>query len=202
MTISYPLTMPTNPSIKSIRFTQKSIVASSRSQFTGGESRYLHQGGWLEAEITLPHMRNEHARDWIGFFAALKGKYGSFWLQDPDYTRRGVGTGSPLVNGANQTGYTLITDGWTNNITNIMRRGDYIQIGDFLYTVTADVNSDGSGNATLDIWPALRESPADNAVITVNNPKGKFRLATNESSWSTDQMKIFGITFACVEDLS
>lgn len=113
----------------------------------------------------------------------------------------GVATGTPLVNGANQNvtytvskdTYTssLITDGWTASQTGILKAGDIFTVANvfavnpvskatlpFLrqFVVTADVNSDGSGNATFVVSPPIITSgaqqtcsavPADNAAITV-----------------------------------
>ncbi|MBB4407092.1 MULTISPECIES: P22 phage major capsid protein family protein [Rhizobium/Agrobacterium group] len=114
----------------------------------------------------------------------------------------GVATGTPLVNGANQnvtydtvkdTGtQSLITDGWTNSITGILKAGDVFTIAGvfavnpvtkatlpFLrqFSVVADVDSGAStGPATLTITPPIIASgaqqtvsaaPADNAAITV-----------------------------------
>ena len=67
--------------------------------------------------------------------------------------------------------------------------------------VVADSNSDGSGNFTLTIEPALRESPANNLAITVANTKGVFRLAGNETNWDTNAVSTYGITFAVREVL-
>lgn len=80
----------------------------------------------------------------------------------------GAGGGSPLVKGASQTGEDLLTDGWSNSITNVMRAGDVLTIANqnVLYQSVNDVNSDGSGNATIKLNPPLVASPADNAVIT------------------------------------
>jgi hypothetical protein len=114
----------------------------------------------------------------------------------------GVATGTPLVNGAaqnvtydtarNSWTQTLVTDGWTNSTTNIVRAGDVFTIANvfavnpktravlpFLqqFVVTADANSGAStGPATLTISPPIITSgpyqtvnaaPADNAAITV-----------------------------------
>ncbi|MQX29001.1 P22 phage major capsid protein family protein [Sinorhizobium meliloti] len=114
----------------------------------------------------------------------------------------GVATGTPLVNGASQTStyasvkdtYTqsLVTDGWTNSTTGILKAGDVFTIANvfavnpvtkatlpFLrqFVVTADVDSGATtGPATLTISPPIITSgafqtvsaaPADNAAITV-----------------------------------
>lgn len=114
----------------------------------------------------------------------------------------GVATGTPLVNGGSQTSayadvkstmtQSLITDGWTNSTTGILKAGDVFTIANvyavnpvtkatlpFLrqFTVMADADSGAStGPATLTIYPAIITSgafqtvsaaPADNAAITV-----------------------------------
>lgn len=122
------------------------------------------------------------------------------WLMDQNVRTHTVGPlgGTPLVNGASQgstSGYSattsLITDGWTAAASNRLKKGDIFTIasvyavnpvsGDTLsdlrqFTVTADVSSDGSGNLTAVISPAIitggayktcSAAPADNAAITV-----------------------------------
>jgi hypothetical protein len=99
----------------------------------------------------------------------------------------------------------LATDGWTPNITGILRAGDWVQLGtgatSRLYKVLDDVNSDSGGNATLTLFPNLRSSPADNATLTVNNPKGVWRLAANDVGYDIQTGQFYGITLACVEAL-
>jgi hypothetical protein len=114
----------------------------------------------------------------------------------------GAHGGTPLVNGASQTSayadvkttmiQNLVTDGWTNSVTGIVKAGDVITIvGVFdvnpvtkatlphlkQFVVQADANSGATtGPATLSIYPAIISSgafqnvsaaPADNAAITV-----------------------------------
>lgn len=80
----------------------------------------------------------------------------------------GAGGGSPLVDGAAQTGGALVTDGWPNNIPNVVRAGDVVSLaGDnIVYENRTDASSNGSGQATLNLVPNLRVSPANDAVIT------------------------------------
>jgi len=74
----------------------------------------------------------------------------------PDY-------GTPLVNGASQTGSTLAIDG----LLTAPQQGDVFKIAgvNLVYTVTANATVT-SGGTTLAINPALASSPADDAVIT------------------------------------
>lgn len=121
----------------------------------------------------------------------------------PTHTVGGLG-GTPLVNGANQglinSGSTdnpsaattsLITDGWTAAVANRLKRGDVFTIAGVFavnpetkvstgvlrqFIATADAASDGAGNLTVAIYPAIiaggayqnvTARPADNAAITV-----------------------------------
>ena len=85
-------------------------------------------------------------------------------------TQNGVGGGTPLVNGASQSGTALITDGWTPSITGILKAGDIIRLGGVnpIFELTADLNSDSGGHATMALNPGIPASlsPADNASIT------------------------------------
>jgi len=71
--------------------------------------------------------------------------------------------GTVLVNGASQTGSSLIVDG----LDSTPQLGDVFKIAgvDKIYTVTATPTV-SSGGATIAIDPALASSPADNAAIT------------------------------------
>jgi hypothetical protein len=70
-----------------------------------------------------------------------------------------------------------------------------------LYKNLSDTNSDGSGYATFDIFPRLRESPAYYNPIIVNSPKGLFRLTGNQQQIDIDQVQIYGIGFSAIEAL-
>jgi hypothetical protein len=82
----------------------------------------------------------------------------------------GAGGGTPLVNGASQAGTSLATDGWPSSVTKVVAGGDVIKIAGLtpIYRVRDDVSSNGSGQATLTITPAIPagSSPANDAAIT------------------------------------
>jgi hypothetical protein len=87
--------------------------------------------------------------------------------------------GSGVVNGANQTGSSLITNGWTGGVTGLFNVGDVITIAGVNainpksrkstgalqnFVVTASVNSDSGGNATIPIYPAITTTGAYQTV--------------------------------------
>jgi len=123
MAITYPLALPTHTGIQSVNLRANDIVGMNMSPFSASQQVYKYTGQFWEADISLPPMKRADAEYWITFLMKLNGAYGTFLLGDPSAnTARGVATGSPLVNGASQTGYELITDGWTPDTTESSRQ--------------------------------------------------------------------------------
>jgi len=115
------------------------------------------------------------------------------WFMDQNCNTHTYGPqgGTPLVNGASQTGASLITDGWTASAASRLKEGDVFTIAGVSsvnpqsrqstgalqqFVCTADKSSDGSGNLTATISPSITVSgafqtvtgsPADNAAIVV-----------------------------------
>ena len=206
MAITYPLSLPNTTSYESARMTARSVVGVSKSPFTGAQQVQKHQGQIWEFEGKLIPMTRPNAEAWMSFMLSLNGMQGTFLLGDPlGATARGIATGSPLVKGSSQTGNSLITDGWTASQTGILKAGDYFQLGtgssSKLYKVLADANSDGSGNATFDIFPAINTAVADNSELVVSSAKGLFRLASNEMGFDLQQAQNYGIAFSAVGDI-
>lgn len=207
MAITYPLSTPTNIGIANIIFSADNATAISQSPFTFAQQVVKHQGERWRASISLPPMKRVDAENWIAFLLSLRGQYGTFLLGDPNGTApigsAATTAGTPVVFGANQTGQDLIIDGLPTSVTGYLLAGDYIQLGSSgtanLYKVLTQVNTNGSGVATLTLWPSITTAPADNAAITLTNTKSVFRLASNTASWEINNISSYGITFDCVE---
>jgi hypothetical protein len=86
--------------------------------------------------------------------------------------------GSGVVNGANQSGASIVTNGWTASVTGLLNAGDVITFAGVNnvnpqsrqstgalanFVVTANVNSDSGGNATIPISPSL--TPAGSGAL-------------------------------------
>tara|TARA_R110002020_G_scaffold437862_1_gene648190 strand:+ start:302 stop:928 length:627 start_codon:yes stop_codon:yes gene_type:complete len=206
---TYPVTMPTTVAPRETNWRIQRLVGATQSIYTGSMQVYQYSGEWWECDITMPPMRTANAREFVAFLVSLRGQYGSVYIGDWD-ARTALGTagtsaGTPLVNGADQTGNTLICDGAPASKTGYLKAGDYIQIGSGtdqkLHMVTADSNSDGSGNFTLSIEPALRSSPANNTALVVANTKGVFRLANSVTEWNANAVSTYGVSFSIREKL-
>lgn len=101
------------------------------------------------------------------FLVSRAGQANSFSMNIPGLiVPRGTAGGTPLVNGGAQSGSSLVSDGWSINSA-VLLKGDFIEIDNDkkVYQITADVTSNGSGQATLSIYPPLRKVPSDNATI-------------------------------------
>ena len=207
MAISYPLTTPTVSGIAQITLRAVNAVALSSSPFTFKQQVIAHSGQRWEAEVSMPSLKRAEAEAWVSFLVSLKGVKGTFLLGDPNAaTARGTASltpGTPLVNGASQTGDSLTIDGCPASATGYLKAGDYIQLGGgssaTLHKSLVDVTTTSGGQATLDLWPHIRTAPADDLTVTVASTKGLFRLATNQTDWSINVATAYGITFAAIE---
>lgn len=206
MAISYPLSLPSMFKVARITLRANNTVGESVSPFSAEQQIYVHQGQWWQAEIQLPKLARDDAEDFAGWLFSLRGKEGSFLMGDPSAaTPRGSAGGTPLVDGAGQTGLTLAVKGGPISTTNWLKIGDYIQLGtgssSRLHKVLVAANTDGAGKTTLDIWPRLRSSPADGAAIVVSAAKGLWMLASNASEYDIEPAMQYGFSFACRERL-
>jgi hypothetical protein len=197
---SYPLAMPA-ARIAKLSFLIANSVAVSRSEFTGLVDGVYDWGGQtLGIRLELPPLKRPTAaaagdvEDWFTWLLKLNGAKGTALIGPVGRaaTPRGPATGTPVVNGAGQTGNQFASDGWTASQTPILRKGDWLSIENRLYKLLEDANSNGTGQATLTVWPSLRAAPADNAAITVNNPRGLYRLVGDQSI-DLDEAEFYGI---------
>lgn len=210
MAISYPLSLPAYSGIATVNLRTRNVVGVSESPFTMKQQIVTHVGQRWEAEVSMPPMKRDDAEEWVAFLVALRGRYGTFLMGDPNASApRGaasISPGTPVVNGAGQTGNVLTIDGCTTSTTNYLKAGDYIQLGGgssaTLHKVLQAVNTNSSGQATLDIWPNIRTAPADNSTVVLTSTKGVFRLADNATEWSIDVATFYGISFAATESIS
>lgn len=196
------LSMPSSPTgFRAHRFGLMSNTVMFTSPLSGSTQTLEFPGSKWVGVFTLPPMKRAVASAWLSFFTQLRGAAGRFYGYDPTAkTPRGVASGSPLVNGASQTGTTLITDAWPINTANLLLPGDYFQVGSELKMVTSALSSNGTGSATITFEPPLRDAPSDNASIIYTNPVCVMRLSDDsQSGWDVNSLALYGISFSGVE---
>src|SRR5581483_9964639 len=131
MAITFPLSLPASPDLKSVALTASNIVGVSSSPFTGQTQVQEWPGEFWSLQAQLPPMKRASAEVWVSFLIALRGYSGTFLIGDPAArVPQGIATGTPKVNGANAANSKLlVTKGWTPSIAGILKAGDYLQIG-------------------------------------------------------------------------
>ncbi len=204
MPITYPLDFPTSFGLSNFSIELQRAVAVTESQFSYAQQVQEHPGEAWEISGSLDLLNREQAEEYEAFMLKLAGRVGSFLFTPPGCeTPRGVATGTPVINGAGQTGRDIVTDGWTPSTTGILKAGDYVQIGSGLSTTLhrqlEDVDSDASGNVTLLLAPKVVTATSDDATIVVNNAKGLFRLKSNPVPVSTTPPNQKSLTFRARE---
>jgi hypothetical protein len=158
-----------------------SIVNANLALFTGAAG-----AGWAAKDSAQRNMFEE---------VAFNGPALSWdiWYEDVNAGTHTVGPlgGAPTVNGAGQTGSSLVTQAWTAAAANRLKKGDVFTIASVFavnpqnyrsttqlqqFVVTADTASDGAGAATIPIYPPIitsgayqtvDSSPANAAALTV-----------------------------------
>ena len=162
----------------SLTWRPESNTKTFRSPFNGASQTVRFPGTRWVCSLTFNNLSDEKSRRIDSLVAELDGEYGRVKIRDWGRSGR-TPAGSPLVDGANQTGTELHSKGWTAGMV-VLRQGDYITVNDELKMVTADVSSASNGTALIPFAPMLRSSPPANAVIEVANPYGIFQLKDNQ----------------------
>lgn len=198
------IALPASPAPKSIQLEMNSMVAAPTNPFTGSTLQVTQWSGgdFWTAQIALPKLRpGVEIATWNAFLAECRGRLNTFLLGDSSY-RGALGNpqGVPVVNGAQSPmAQTLNTKGWTPNSFRLLLPGDYLQVGYRLHRVLDVVNSDSSGNATINIFPSLRDPLTDGQTIVLNNPVGLFRMTDNKQTMLVDETRMGGTSFNVME---
>lgn len=163
-------------------------TAQTRSR-DGSSQRIVYPGTYWKLQFSMPTMSDDKQREWRAFLMALEGGGNEFLFAPPGYDGPAYSGPNPLVKGSGQTGNSIDCDGASNSVT-VLQAGEYFHIvmasgNRHLGIATADADSDGSGNVTIAFEPMLRESPADNATVVIDAPKGRFKISKQDIGWGS-----------------
>lgn len=200
-------TLPnTTTHLKAVRFGKIANTQVFESPLSGSvQTAELTGARWAATFRLLPLTRQE-AQAWIVFLTKLRGMSGRFYAHDPSNAAPlGSIPGSPTISGAGQTGTLINTAGWTASQTGILLAGDAIAYNTATgwrerHIVAANVNSGGTGLATITLTDPMRESPVDGNPLIVTNAACVMRLIDDDQAfWDVQQALNFGIEFSGVE---
>jgi hypothetical protein len=197
------ISMPSSPAWRQLDFSAFDSVGIVQSPFTlQTQTQYWVGADHWTVNASLPPMSYTNARAWVAFLLECRGRLNVFSIGDPLGKKpSGSPTGTPVVstNYNLVTSTSLLTRGWRASTNRLLLPGDYIQIGYRLHAVVDPVNSDSSGNATINLWPSLRDTTTDGQAITLTNTTGLFRLASNQRDFTFRETKTVGLSFKCEE---
>lgn len=207
MAVTYPIDFPTVIGLGGFKINLRTAVARSESPFSFVEQTYDWGGQIWEIEATTPTLNRDTAEYFNSWIFKLRGKKGTFLLPIPGAeTPRGSFAGTPVFDGAGQTGGTIDLDGFTPSTVGVIKAGDWFSYGTGsatrLHKFLDDADSDSSGQVTVNIAPNLRNSPADGTAIVTSSPKGLFRLAENTNGYEINSDNFYILSFRAVEALN
>ena len=197
MSGTFPSTpLPSSVVVRSLAMTQQDVTHSGR--------RNVRQFGAQKWQLncTFPAtLSRDQFMPMYAFLVSQAGKFGTFLFTPPDLANpRGSPSGTPLVKGGSQTGTSVTTDAWPNN-TEIFKAGDVVKFTNSpkVYMLSADVTSDGSGNATLPIYPPLTESPINNEAVVYSNVPFTVQLISDTSEYAVRGPLLYSFSVELVE---
>lgn len=170
----------------------------------------------MQMYLTTAHQAQFNPQNFIGK-AFREGQFSgealgiNEWFTDQNVAVHTVGAlGTvPLASAANQTGSSVTITGATVSVTGYLKKGDVVQFaGSYAtnpqnhqstqqlqdFVVTADVNTDGSGNATVPISPQIITSGPYQTVTaspTLNGAMTTFGHATSYAGLNTAQGLVY-----------
>jgi hypothetical protein len=194
---AFPNITPTSNSFELVTNTK-----TFRSPLTNSVQTSSRKGSLWSIGMSFENLSGDQRAEMQAFVVKLNGQEHRFRVQDHSFVRRGVGTGVLTVNGAGQGGSSLICSTTAGTaIDNYLKSGDYVSFNNELHMVTADANSDGSGNITLQIAPPIRKPTIDNDVIDYEAPVTGVFMLSSKSGWSTNVSLLSSFSIEAVEDV-
>ena len=198
MSGTFPSTpAPSSIEVQSVEPTLVSVANNLRRQVRSrGGQRWLFK-------VIFPPLSRADLASIYAFSVSQKGQYETFtWVPTTIGTTRGSTSESPVVDGALAAGVTSASvDGLTASTSNILRSGDFIKFAGHskVYMVTADMTSDGSGDATLSFSPELESAVGDDETITTSSVPFKVAFASDNRQFNTDASGYFSYEIDLVE---
>lgn len=196
----------------SIRRSLRSNSGVLRSSLSGVTQTIARSGSRWEIEVTWETLTGNQYKAIVAFFRRLNGAEHRVRIHTWDLLKTGDWGGTPVVDGASQTGSALNVRGADISTTGWAKSGDFFYYNaggkSELKQVTADADSDGSGDVTLAIIPPIRTSPSDAAALHHSgNVYGQYILtspveaAANARRAQNDGLLIGDLSLSFVEDI-
>lgn len=157
-------------------------VNSFRSSLNGFQQHSVLPGSRWGVSLSWTNRKGREAATLRAQLSALLGQVGTFRIIIPNYNRYGTASGAGEVVSAPVGGDSITTTGWTASQPLLLAAGDWIEINQQAFMITADVASDESRNATLIVSPPVRKTTAAGTSVIVDNPRMYMRMTKSNGA--------------------
>lgn len=150
----------------------------------GGASQSIDRlGSRFRVELSYPPMEDDDGRVFVS--RLIRAKREGLRVEYPLLSVDQGLPGSPVVDGAGQTGFNIAVRNLTANYSgyegfwlSIERAGQH-----YLHNATANFTADALGDAVIPISPALRVPFLDGDIVNLAVPKVEGFIAGDEIGW-------------------
>ena len=193
------VTLPTSPGNVRYRAFIVSAGGEEESALGGVSQTILRLGDKFGLEVSLPpQVAGDAALNWCA--ALMLGRREGVRMRWPQVGLSIGNPGSPLVNGAGQSGSTLNMDGGAANYP--AKSGQFFsfdQGGRTYLHMLYDANTfNGAGARALTLVNPLRIIPADNTPLNFAEPMLEGKLIGDDVSWEVNRARHYGLNFTVV----
>lgn len=177
--------------------------STMRSATNAKGLRLNRLGGHFRATVTMPLHQSEDAAPLIADLIAAKqeGLRMPYPLQGVDQS----GSGSPVMDGAAQSGRSIKLRGMTPGY--VVGKGFWLSIVNaggqhFLHNVRVGATAGTDGKATIEVRPMLNYAFLNGAPVRLDTPMIEGELSGDEISWQIVRgNRVVGLSFAIEEML-
>lgn len=192
---------PTSPAPAQITLRSLQPTRVSRAHSLKRQARTRGAQCW-GIKLAWSPLRRSEFMPLYAFLMAQRGQADPFTTILAAHTApQGSWPGSPVVNGAGQTGRTVNLRGLTAGQTGIAKAGDFIKFANHgkVYMVTADANSDGGGLAALTIEPQLIATIAYGEALVTSSVPFTVALAADNMEANLQPGVFYGLEIDLIE---
>lgn len=193
-----PVELPSTPAPNSANPTLLDYGGIMRPGSGAAAQRVDRAGSRFRIEVGFPPMPAATGRVFLA--RLIKAKREGIRLAYPLLGVSQGSPGSPVVNGAAQSGTTLNVRGLTGGYA--VQEGYWLSISNgtrsYLHVVTAAATASG-GTMSISIAPALRFPFADGAAVNLTSPVIDGFVVGEEWSWAMDINHHLGLSVAIEE---
>lgn len=194
-------TLPASPAPAraSIRSVTPTLLSTAYSLKRNVRTRNAHRWAF---EVEWPWMNRAAFDPLWAFLLAQRGQFETFTFVPPRIaTAKGALGGTPVAASTAVGSRSATLSGASNNVTGWAKAGDYFKWSNHakVYVVTADANSNGSGQVSLSFEPALMATVPVSTGMTWTSVPWTVALTGDERVGQMEQGGLYSLAAAFIE---